>query len=65
VGREHLVQVLGLELLALLGDLPRRAKTELLQAGAREILAQQPDPQDQRRETAQQDDGKGVHRTAV
>jgi len=36
-----------------------------VQAGAREILAQQPDPQDQRRETAQQDDGKGVHRTAV
>ena len=40
-------------------------ETELLQARARVVPAQQPDPEDQSGERAQQHDGEGVHRCRV
>ena len=62
---EHLLEVLGIERLASLRDLAGDPQPELLQPGSRVVLAEQPDPQDQRGQPAQQHDRKRVHRRAV
>src|SRR5205807_5669996 len=64
VRRQHLVEVVGFELLARLGDLARRTKPELLHSGARVEPAQQPHGQNHCGNAAQDHDREGVHRTA-
>jgi len=62
---EHLVEVLGFQRLPGLGDLARASQPQLLHTRARVVPAEQPDPEDQRNQAAQQHERERVHRRAV
>jgi|HubBroStandDraft_5_1064220.scaffolds.fasta_scaffold490583_2 hypothetical protein len=61
VGGEHLTEILGLERLTILGYLPGGPQAQLFGPGPGEVLAQQPHPEHESCNGAQQHDRKGIH----
>ena len=65
VGGKHLLEVLGIERLAVLRDLASGPQPQLLQPVSRVVLSEQPDPQDQSHQPTQKHDRERVHQAAV